>query len=68
LNPQQLFSQSLFFGDNGSGPQSGFKRDFPRKVIRWDAEWGTDFEVAGESPIEVWRAEKQRYDSLAEGA
>jgi hypothetical protein len=68
LFPQQLVSQCLFFGDNGCGPQWGFKRDLPGKVMRWDAEWGTDFEVAGESPIEVWRAEKQRYDSLAEGA
>src|SRR3954471_1293542 len=28
------------------------------------AEWGADFEVVGDSPLNVWGAEKQRYDSL----
>jgi hypothetical protein len=64
LFPQELVSQCLFFGDNGVGPQWGFKRDLPGKVIQWDAEWGADFEVVGDSPLDVWRAEKQLYDSL----
>jgi hypothetical protein len=64
LFPQELISQVLFFGDNGCGPQWGFKRDLPGKVIQWDAEWGADFEVIGDSPLDVWRAEKQMYDSL----
>lgn len=64
LFPQALVSQCLFFGDNGCGPQWAFKRDLPGKVIRWDAEWGEDIEVVGESPLDVWRAEKQMYDDL----
>jgi hypothetical protein len=68
LFPQELVSLCLFFGDNGCGPQWGFKRDLPGKVIRWDAGWGAGFEVVGDSPLEVWRAEKQGYDSLGEGA
>ena len=64
LFPQELVLKCLFFGDNGCGPQWGFKQDLPGKVIQWDAEWGNDFEVVGDSPLEVWRAEKQSYDSL----
>jgi hypothetical protein len=33
LFPQELISKCLFFGDNGCGPQWGFKRDLPGKVI-----------------------------------
>ena len=68
LFPQALVSQCVFFGDSGCGPQWGFKRDLPDKVIQWDAEWGADFEVVGDSPLDVWRAEKQSYDSLGEEA
>jgi hypothetical protein len=66
LFPQELVSQCLFFGDNGCGPQWGFKRELPGKVIQWDAEWGADFKVVGDSPLDAWRAEKQMYDSLAD--
>ncbi len=66
LFPQTLVSQCLFFGDNGCGPQWGFKRDMLGAIIKWDAGWGADFEIAGESPFDVWRAEKQFYDSLDE--
>jgi hypothetical protein len=31
-------------------------------VIRWDAEWGVEFEVVGENPLEVWVAEKKAYE------
>jgi len=68
LFPQELVASCLFFGDNGCGPQWGFKRDLPGKIIQWDGEWGTDFEVVGESPLDVWRAEKHKYDSLEGGA
>jgi hypothetical protein len=68
LFPQGLVSQCLFFGGDGCGPQWGIKRDLPGKVIQWDARWGNDFEVVGDSPLEVWRAEKQSYDALAEEA
>jgi hypothetical protein len=64
LFPRGLVSQSLFFGDNGCGPQWGIKRDVPGKVVLWDAEWGDDYEVAGENPLEVWAAEKQMYEEL----
>lgn len=46
------------------GRLSVFKRDFPGKIIRWDAEWGTDFEVVGDCPIDLWRTEKQLYDDM----
>ncbi len=65
---QELVSQCLFFGDNGCGPQWGIKRDLPGKVIQWDAEWGTDFEVVGDSPIDVWKSEKLLYDAADEEA
>lgn len=68
LFPQELVSQCLFFGDNGCGPQWGFKRDLAGKVVQWDAEWGADFEVVGDTPLDVWRAEMQRYESLGEEA
>src|SRR5262245_12006473 len=68
LFPQELVSRCVFFGDNGCGPLWGFKRELPGKVIQWDAEWGEDFEVVGDSPLDVWRAEKQAYDSLGEEA
>jgi hypothetical protein len=63
--PQELVSLCLFFGDNGCGPLWGIKRDLPGEVIQWDAEWGADFEVVGDSPLDVWRGVKQRYDSLS---
>ena len=68
LFPQKLVSQCLLFGDNGCGPQWGIKRDRPGKVIQWDAEWGTDFEVVGDSPIDVWKSEKPLYDATDEEA
>src|SRR5262245_56218815 len=62
--PQELVSQSLFFGGNGCGPHWGLKRDLPGEVIQCDGEWGEDFAGVGDSPLNVWCAEKQRYDSL----
>jgi hypothetical protein len=66
LFPQHLISQCLFFGDNGCGPYWGTKRDLIGKVIQWDAEWGDDFEVVGDTLLEVWLREKQMYDALAQ--
>ena len=66
LFPQQLVSQCLFYGDNGCGPQWGLKRDLPGQVIQWDARWGEDFAVVGDSPLAVWLAEKRMYDALGE--
>lgn len=62
--PRELVSKCLFFGDEGTGPQWGLKRDLPDKVIRWDAEWGSDFEIAGDNPVDVWRAKKEQYECL----
>jgi hypothetical protein len=62
--PAELVSQCLFFGGDGTGPSWGFMRDLPGKIIQWDAEWGADFEVVGDSPLEVWRATKRLYDKL----
>jgi hypothetical protein len=64
LFPQGLMSQCLFFGDGGGGSQWGIKRDVPGKVIRWDAEWGGDYEFAGEHPLDAWAAEKRMYEEL----
>ncbi len=64
--PQELVTQCLFFGDNGCGQQWGFKRDLSDTIIKWDAEWGADFEIAGKNPFDAWQAEKRFYDSLAD--
>lgn len=63
--PQDLVSQCLFFGGNGIGPSWGIKKDLPGKMIQWDARWGPDFEIAGESPLEVWLVEKRFYEETA---
>ena len=64
LFPRELMLLCMFFGDGGGGSHWGYKRDLPGKIILWDAEWGADFEVVGNSPLEVWRNEKVLYDSL----
>lgn len=64
--PIEWTSQCIFFGDYGCGAMWGIKWDLPNSVIAWDPEFGTDFDVVGCSPFETWRAEKQRYDALAE--
>ena len=64
--PRGLVSRCLFFGEDGCGPQWGFHADRPGRVIRWDAEWGDDFEEVGASPLEVWRTAVQWYASLDE--
>jgi hypothetical protein len=66
LFPKDLVARCVFFGDDGCGAQWGISRDSLGQVIRWDAEWGSDFEVAGDSPLHAWRAAKQLYDSLSE--
>jgi hypothetical protein len=64
LFPQGLVSKCIFFGDNGCGTQWGIKRDLAGKVILWDAEWGDEYEIAGEDLLEVWTAEKRMYEEL----
>jgi hypothetical protein len=59
--PQELMSRWLFFGDNGCGAQWALSRDVPDTVIQWEASWGSEFEVVGRNPVEVWRLEKQLY-------
>jgi hypothetical protein len=61
---REFVSRCLFFGDDGIGGYWGIKRDLPGKVIRWDAEWGEDFEVDGDDPLAAWLAEKQRYEAI----
>ena len=63
--PPRISLAVPLLGDNGCGPLWGIKRDLPDKVIQWDAEWGVDFEVVGDSPLDVWRAEKQSYEASA---
>jgi hypothetical protein len=67
LFPRDLVTRCVFFGDNGCGPQWGIHRDLPGKVVQWDAEWGEDFEVAGDGLLEVWAAEKRLFDEAGEG-
>jgi len=62
--PHRFVSSCLFFGDAGIGDMWGIKRDLPGKVVRWDASWGEDFQIAGESLVEVWLAEKKTFDGL----
>ena len=64
LFPHELVSVCLFFGDNGIGPQWGLHQDRPGQVIRWDARWGTEVEVAGATPLEVWLTERRLYDEV----
>src|SRR5207247_1902579 len=66
LFPQELITKCIFFGDNGIGPYWGLKKDLPDKAIRWDAEWGTDFEIVGDTLLDAWLAEKKFYDELPE--
>lgn len=65
--PREIVSQCLFFGDDGIGAQWGFKKDLPGKIIKWDARWGLEVEVVGESPLEAWFAEKAIYDEMEQG-
>jgi hypothetical protein len=64
--PPEIVAKTLFFGDSGTGSQWGIKSDIPNKVIRWNAGWGSDFEIDGDSPLDVWRAAKQLYDDIIE--
>jgi hypothetical protein len=64
--PQDLVSQCLFFGDDGIGAQWAIARHVPGKVIKWDARWGREFEISGDSPLDAWLAEREIYDRLAE--
>ena len=65
--PSGVVSDTVFFGDNGIGAQWGLKRSLPGQVIKWDASWGTRVEIAGDSPLAAWVAEKRFYDQVAEG-
>ncbi len=67
LFPQDLVSQCLFFGDDGIGAQWAIARHVPGKIIKWDAEWGSEYEISGDDPLAAWVAERQTYDGLAEG-
>jgi hypothetical protein len=64
--PQELIKECLFFGDSGIGFQWGLKKDLPGKIIRWDARWGMEFEIAGNTPLDAWLEEKKNYDELTE--
>jgi hypothetical protein len=66
--PHAFVSSCIFFGDAGIGDMWGIKRDLPGTVIRWDASWGEEYEVAGNSPLETWLAEKKFYEGLPEKA
>ncbi len=65
--PREIVSQCLFFGDDGIGAQWGFKKNQQGKIIKWDARWGSEVEVVGESPLEAWLAEKAIYDEMEQG-
>jgi SMI1 / KNR4 family (SUKH-1) len=59
LFPQDLVSQSLFFGDHGGSAVWGIKNDLLGKVIQWDPACGDCFDIVGSSPLEAWRKEKE---------
>jgi hypothetical protein len=62
--PTEFVSRFLFFGDDGSGVYWGIKQELPGKVVRWDSEWGADFEVVGDDPLAAWLAVKQMYEAI----
>jgi hypothetical protein len=64
--PRELVLCSVFFGDPGYGDLWGISSCAPGKIIKWSPSWGADFEVAGDALLDVWIAEKQLYDRLAE--
>jgi len=66
-----FFRQDLFppmvrnwvlFGDEGGGAMWAIDPKKPDQVIRWDAEWGDDFEIAGQDPFEAWARKQAAYD------
>jgi hypothetical protein len=64
--PREFVHSCIFFGDEGIGPMWGIKQDIPGTIIRWDAEWGEDFEVVGATPLEVWLRSKHSFDSISD--
>lgn len=64
--PRHFTSSWVFFGDAGIGDMWGIKGDNPGHVIRWSVSWGEDFEIAGDSILNVWLTEKRRYDGLTQ--
>ncbi|MFO0799524.1 MAG: hypothetical protein U0804_18805 [Gemmataceae bacterium] len=52
-------------GKHGIGAQWGLHRDRPGEVLLWDARWGSEFEVVGDSALEAWRAEQRFYDEVS---
>lgn len=64
--PRELVRSCIFFGDEGIGPMWGIKHDLPGNIICWDAEWGTDFEIVGTTPLEVWLESKRGFDAISD--
>jgi hypothetical protein len=66
--PEEVVLQCLFFGDDGIGAQWAFKKDLPGKIIKWDARWGTEVEVVGDSPLQAWIARANKLLKLTGAA
>ncbi len=72
LRSEDYFPETLrdavAVGDFGGGSCWFIKASNPDQVLRWDAEWGDEYEVLESSLLEVWLTEKAAYESIDPGA
>ncbi len=64
----EALNDAVAVGDFGGGSSWFIKVSNPDQVLRWDAEWGEEYEVLEGSLLDVWLAEKASYDSVDPGA
>ena len=72
LRSEDYFPESLrdavVVGDFGGGSSWFVKASNPEQVLRWDAEWGDEYEILDGSILDVWLNEKAAYESIDPGA
>jgi hypothetical protein len=72
LRSEDYFPEALLdavvVGDFGGGSSWFIKVSSPNQVLRWDAEWGNEYEVLEGSLLDVWLREKTAYESIDPGA
>jgi SMI1 / KNR4 family (SUKH-1) len=68
LRSEDYFPEALHdavaVGDFGGGSSWFIKASSPEQVLRWDAEWGDEYEALEGSLLEIWLAEKAVYESI----
>jgi hypothetical protein len=60
----RLVRNWFFFGGDGVGAKFAIDPGAPDTVIKWDAEWGEEFETIGKDPFEAWQREQRFYDEV----